>query len=302
MTVNPKYKDSLFSFLFSDPDVLRELYSALEGIDLPPDVPITINSLKNALYMGIYNDISFEIAGKLVVLLEHQSSINPNMPLRLLMYIARLYEKMYKEKDIYSTKRLSVPRPEFFVLYNGIAPFPDEQIIKLSESYEKLEALGLAEKAIPSLELTVRVININEGKNNEISRRCRKLAEYSAFIAKVRYFIKENDGNKEKAIKKAIKYCLENDILSSFLELYSKEVFNMLSTEWNPKLAKEVWYEEGLEDGLEKGREEGLETGIIKGTQQGKLQSAVNFKKLGVSSEIISQATGLSIEEIEKLW
>jgi len=91
---NTKYKDSVFSFLFSDPDLLRELYCALEGVDLPPDVPVIINTLRNVLFMGINNDISFEICGKLVVLIEHQSTINPNMALRLLMYIARVYEKI----------------------------------------------------------------------------------------------------------------------------------------------------------------------------------------------------------------
>ena len=281
MTANPKYKDSLFSFLFSDPDVLRELYSALEGVNLPPDIPITINSLDNVLFMGIYNDISFEIGGKLVVLLEHQSSINPNMPLRILMYIARLYERMFLEKDIYSTKRLPVPRPEFFVLYNGIAPFPDEKIIRLSEAFENSEALGLKEKAITSLELTVRVININEGKNNDLGSRCRKLAEYSTFIAKVRYYLKENGGNRETAVKEAIKFCLENDILSTFLELHSAEVFNMLSTEWNPELAKEVWYEEGME----KGREEIARNALVK----------------GLPIEIICDITGLDVETIKKL-
>ena len=107
-------------------------------------------------------------------------------------------------------------------------------------------------------------------------------------------FLREkNTGNsiltREMAIKKAIKYCQEHGILRQFLELHAKEVFNMLSTEWNPELAKEVWYEEGLEEGREQG------------ALQEKLISAGNFKKLGVSTAIISQATGLSIEEIEKL-
>ena len=93
MNVNARYKDSVFSLLFSDPDLLRELYCALDDVSLPPDVPVTFNTLENVLFMELINDISFEIGGKLVVLIEHQSSINANMPLRLLMYIARVYEK-----------------------------------------------------------------------------------------------------------------------------------------------------------------------------------------------------------------
>jgi len=74
MFVNRQYKDSVFSLLFSDPDVLRRLYCAIEGVELPPDTPVIINTLENVLFMGLVNDISFVIGGKLVVLVEHQSS------------------------------------------------------------------------------------------------------------------------------------------------------------------------------------------------------------------------------------
>ena len=194
MSINARYKDSVFSLLFSDPDLLRELYCALEGVTLPPDVPVTINTLENVLFMELVNDISFEIGGKLIVLIEHQSTINPNMALRLLMYIARVYEKTLKDKNLYSNKLLKIPRPEFFVLYNGKAPYPDEQVLKLSSSFmsgsfEEPEEMGLSEKV--ALELEVRVLNINEGRNEAIVRRCKKLAEYSAFIAKARSFERE---------------------------------------------------------------------------------------------------------------
>jgi hypothetical protein len=112
MGANTKYKDSLFSFLFSDPAALRELYSALEGITLPPDVPITVNTLRDVLFMERINDISFTIDDKLVILLEHQSTINPNMALRLLMYIARIYEKILGDKNLYTTKAIPIPRAE----------------------------------------------------------------------------------------------------------------------------------------------------------------------------------------------
>jgi len=139
MSANTKYKDSVFSFLFSDPNLLRELYGALEGVTLPPDVPITINTLRDVLFMGIINDISFEIGGKLVVLIEHQSTINPNMALRLLMYIARVYEKIIGDRNIYSSRLLRIPRPEFYVLYNGIAPYPDRETLTKEERKGKRE-------------------------------------------------------------------------------------------------------------------------------------------------------------------
>ena len=122
MNANTKYKDSVFSFLFSDPELLRELYCALEGVALPPDTPVTINTLHNVLFMDRANDISFEIGGKLVILIEHQSTINRNMALRFLLYIARVYEKIIDDKKIYASQPMLLPRPEFFVLYNGLSP------------------------------------------------------------------------------------------------------------------------------------------------------------------------------------
>jgi hypothetical protein len=278
MAVNTKYKDSVFSLLFSDPDLLRELYCALEDVTLPPDIPVTINTLQNVLYMELINDISFVIGGKLVVLIEHQSTINPNMALRLLMYVNNLYENMVKDKNLYSSKLLLIPRPEFFVLYNGTAPCPDEQVLRLSDSFEKPEIPGLPEKA--ALELEVRVLNINEGRNAAIAKRCRKLTEYSAFIARARSFEKEL-GDREEAMKAAIKYCRGHNILKEFLEQHSGEVFNMLITEWNTEEAKEVWYEEGREEG--------------------RMNTARTALLEGLPIDVIGKITGLDIETIKIL-
>ena len=95
--------------------VLRAIYCALEGVSLPEDVPVTINTLEDVLFKDRMNDISFEIGGKLVILIEHQSTVNPNMALRLLMYVARVYEKIVEGKSIFTSKKIPIPRPEFFV-------------------------------------------------------------------------------------------------------------------------------------------------------------------------------------------
>ena len=141
MKTNDKYKASVFSLLFSNPEVLRELYCALKGVILPKDIPIVINTLKDVLFMDRINDISFVIGGKLVVLIEHQSTINPNMALRLLIYIARIYEKIIEDKTLYTSKPIRLPQPEFFVLYNGASPFPDKETLKLSDVYEHAASL-----------------------------------------------------------------------------------------------------------------------------------------------------------------
>jgi len=258
MGANTKYKDSVFSFLFSEPDKLRELYCALEGVTLSHDVPVKINTLTDVLFMERINDISFEIGGKLVVLIEHQSTINPNIALRLLMYIARVYEKIIDRKIIYGTQIQNLPRPEFFVLYNGLAEYPDEKIIKLSDAYESTASLGLPEKTSPALELVVKVINIKQGRNEGIVNKCKTLAGYSAFVGKVQEFEKEKL-SREEAIKKAVKYCVEHDILKEFLEQNSSEVMNMLILDWNMEDAMAVRYEEGIEKGIEKGMQKGIE-------------------------------------------
>ncbi len=227
MHTNMKYKNSLFTTLFHDSAVLLELYGALGGVTLPPDTPIEINTLENVLYMDFYNDISFEIGGKLVILVEHQSTINPNMALRLLLYITRILEKRTQGSTLYSRKRVSIPFPEFFVLYNGTDPFPDTAVLRLSDLFEKPEDLGLPEKEHPLLELEVKVYNINEGRNAEIVKRCKKLTEYSFFVDKVREYQKEGY-DLEEAMKKTIQYCKKHDILKEYLEIHGSEVLNMV--------------------------------------------------------------------------
>jgi hypothetical protein len=254
--INSNYKDSVFSFLFSEPAALRELYEALEGVTIDPAIPITINTLSGVLYMEQYNDISFTIGGKLVVLIEHQSTINHNMPLRLLLYIARIYEQLIeteKKGALYREKLIKIPSPEFIVLYNGTKPYPDQEVLRLSDAFEMVENIKGTATPVPELELTVKVYNINEGHNGEIIRRCDKLRGYSTFIAKVREC--KETMPVEEAMKKAIGYCIGHDILSGFFRKHGSEVINMLLTEWNIDDAKEIWQEEAREEGREEGRE-----------------------------------------------
>jgi len=258
----------------------------------PPDTPVSITTLENVLFMDVYNDIAFKIGEKLIVLVEHQSSINPNMALRLLMYIADTYKRIIKRKTLYSKYSVSIPWPEFYVLYNGTDPYPDNSIVKLSDLFEEPQYLGVPENFHPLLELEIKVININEGKNDTIVNRCKVLSDYSAFIAKVRFFLKET-GDLKEAIEKAIIYAQNNDILKEFLETRSTEVINMLYTEWNWDDAKEVWCEEA--------REEGIELGLAEGRIEEKLSIASNLLAKGLTPEFVHEITGLSLEEIAKL-
>jgi hypothetical protein len=301
MGVNREYKDSVFSLLFSDPDTLRELYGALEGVTLPPDIPITINTLEDAIYKALLNDISFTIGDKLVVLVEHQSTINPNMPLRLLLYIARLYEKITGSDDLYRTSEVSIPRPEFIVLYNGTAPCPDVQTLKLSGAFRD-------KTAVPALELSIRVYNINAGHNTEMIRKSEKLTGYSLFIAKAREFEAES-GDRERGMKQALGYCMDHGILKDFLGKHGSEVINMLITEWNWDTALEVSREdgkkegikEGKKEGMKEGKKEGIKEGKKEGVKEGKREIAKNALREGFSIEAVQKITGLDIETIRRL-
>jgi hypothetical protein len=288
MGVNRAYKNSVFSLLFSDPEVLRELYGALEGVTLPPDTPVTINTLEGALFRNRLNDVSFEIGGKVVVLIEHQSSVNPNMPLRLLMYIARLYEKLTADRRTFGGKQIKIPRPEFIVLYNGIEPYPDEGILRLSDAFEDASSLGIAQDTPPELELAVKVYNINKGHNEGKLRQSRTLGGYSEFIGKVRELRLPDEGLTE-AIKEAVAWCIGNNILKDFFERNGSEVINMLFNEFDMEVELAAEREAGLEAGLEKGMEKGRE------------EIARNALAEGLPVEVIRKITGLDLETLTQL-
>jgi len=248
MAVNREYKATLFTELFSEPGKLRELYNALADTDYGEEIPIEINTLENVFFVDLRNDISFTIDNKHVVLLEHQSTINANMPLRCLLYIARLFEKITDERAIYHEKLLGLPTPEFIVLYNGVNPFPAEKTLKLSDAYKGTE------KSIDkfrNLELTVRVVNINPGYNNNLLKKCKTLNGYSSFIERVRSNQKRGN-NLQDAMKEAISWGMSQDVLSAFFIEHGTEIRNMIQgTKFNINIAKEVWQEEAREDAIE---------------------------------------------------
>jgi hypothetical protein len=244
----------MFDALFRDEQRLRELYNALAGTNYGEEAEVSINTLQNVLFMKQRNDISFTVGGKLVVLIEHQSTVNENMPLRCLLYIARLYEKLIDKKTIYREGLVPIPVPEFYVAYNGSKPQPDYREIRLSEAFT------VKEKPV-NLELTVKVININQGHNPAILRRCDTLGMYAEFVGLVKKEMKPNMPKQKRAevLQKVIDYCIDQGILKEFLEEHSSEVQNMLFTKWNWKDYEEVQMEEAEERGRAEGRAESEE-------------------------------------------
>lgn len=283
MLANKKYKDSVFTRLFSDKKNLIELYNAIENTNYSANTDIQINTLEDVLFMDRVNDISFIIDGKFVVLAEHQTTVNYNMPLRFLMYIARLYEKMIDNKAIYRENLIKIPTPEFIVLYNGKKEQPENRMLKLSDAF-------IIEKSDIKLEVIVKVININYGKS-KILEKSKSLNEYSYFIYEIQKYLDEGLPLKE-AIKNAIQDCIKQNVLKNFLERNGSEVINMLYTEFDIDVAKEVWQEEAKEQGRQEGRQEGI-------VQRNKEIAKSLLDILDI--ETIAKKTGLTVQEIEKL-
>jgi hypothetical protein len=261
MNVNRELKNSVFTTLFNDEDKVRELYAAIKGVGYDPKLPVVITTLQDVLYMNQINDLSFTAEEKMALIIEHQSSLNHNMPLRILLYMSRVYEKIVDRRSLYKDALVKIPRPEFIVLYNGTDETPDQWEERLSEAYLEVEGTPKI-----SLDLTGRVYNINKGRNPELLSQSENLTGYAEFVARVR----ENGKTMPLAlaVTEAVRSCVRDGILADFLEEHGSEVMNMLLEEWNLDEAKEVWREEAMEKGMEKGIEKGREEGMEKGRNQ----------------------------------
>jgi predicted transposase/invertase (TIGR01784 family) len=282
--VKRNHKASVFNSLFSDPDILRELYSAIEGITIPPDIPVVINTLSGVLYPTQENDVSFLIDNRLVVLIEHQSTISENMPLRLLEYVEHIYEKTVDQERKYQKNMIKIPRSEFIVLYNGLDEYPEYTELKLSDMFMNVEGLKQTNINKIPLELIVQVYNINQGHNPKILKKCKTLDNYSFFIEKIREYLKEKK-SLEEAVTLAVEYCKKKNILKKYLQENSSEVLNMIFGEYDRETDIAVNRREAHEEGLE----------------EGKLLIAKNLLKKGSTPEFINEVTGLPPEKIKNL-
>ena len=291
-TSNREVKSSAFTALFSDPKNAAALYQALEpGEEVKPE-DIDYTTLSGVLFMARKNDMAFTVKKRVLVISEHQSTVNENMPLRDVIYFGRTIEKLVEPKALYKTRLIPIPVPEFYVFYNGTAPFAAEKELRLSDAY-------LVKDGEPMLELKVKVININLSADHPILKQCRPIYEYSSFIQKIRDCMK-NGKTRDEAIIQAISDCEDEGLLVEFLREHGTEASNMLFTEFNMEDALEVRGEEKFEEGMEKGIEQGKELGRSTGIQV--LVQA--FKKLGRSREEaqkeLEESYALSQDEAEK--
>ena len=263
---NREIKSSAFTTFFSNPKNAAQLYSALDGVSVSPE-DIHYTTLEGVLFLARKNDMAFTVRNRVLVISEHQSSLNANMPLRDVIYFSRTLEKLVEPRALYRNKLVYIPTPEFFVFYNGDEPFPPEKILRLSDSY--------LEKTIkPMLELFVKVININLPAGHTILQQCRPLYEYSWFIQKVKEHLQEGC-ERDFAITLAIKDCEEAGIFAEFVREHGSEAVNMLFTQFNMEDALEVRYEEGFEDGEQQGQVLKLVELVCRKLQKGKTAESI---------------------------
>ena len=286
LSTNRNYKDTIFRMLFSDRKNLLSLYNAIRGSHHDDPEKLEIVTLENAIYMGMKNDLAFIIDTDLF-LYEHQSTYNPNMPLRDLFYISSEYQKLVDKRSLYSSLLQKIPAPQFIVFYNGTEKEKDSWVNHLSEAFENLSG-------DPKLELEVLTININEGHNPELMKQCQTLREYAQYVACVRRYAKEFE--LADAVEQAVDECIHKNILSEFLRKNKAEVIAMSIFEYD----KEEEERKLRKAEYEAGAAAGLKAGVSKGKILAKKDAASSLITLGLTVEQISSALKVDVETVEQ--
>ena len=274
-------KDTVFHAV-SEKENLFIRYNVATGNHYQNAEALKIVTLENAIYMGMKNDLAFMLETN-IYLYEHQSTINPNIPLRDLIYIGIEYQQYLNDKSLYSSKLQKIPAPKFMVFYNGTDAVDDWVELRLSEAYEHLAGE-------PDLELKVLMLNVNEGHNKDLMEQCQTLKEYAIYVARVRKYASELNLN--DAVERAITECIKEGILVEFLRKNRSEV-KMVSIleydkEWEEKKLRKAEYEAGKSDGIEIGRDKAIAEIIC------------NMIKSGFTIEKIIEVTGKPVSEIEQ--
>lgn len=248
--LNRNYKNTVFCMMFKDRKRLLTLYNAMNGTHYTNADDLEVNTLEDSIYMNMKNDVSF-VFDLSLNLYEHQSTINPNMPLRNLFYVSKILQNIVKNMNLHSSKLVKIPTPRFVVFYNGTDMYPARKTEYLSAAFEK-------QIGEPELELAVTVINLNYG-NKELLEACQFLKEYMMLVQKVREYALEMDI--ESAVRRAVDECIEEGILAEFLEENRAEVIEVSILEYDKEKVLRFVREESYNDGLEQGVEQGIKQG-----------------------------------------
>ena len=288
------YKDRIFRMVFREKKALLALYNAMNETDYENEDDLKVTTLESALYLEMKNDVSFVLYDELL-LYEHQSTKNPNLPLRNLFYVSDVYSELTKDLFLYGSVPVQIPEPKFVVFYNGLENMQEREVLKLSSLYAKK-----AEHI--SLELETLVLNVNVGYNKILMERCRQLSDYAQFVSEVRKRLSKKIPLSE-AVNEAVEDCIQRGILAEFLSKNRAEVIKVSIYEHDEEKVKRMFKEECMKLGMEQGKQLGIEQGKQLGIEQGIEQARVIFRLYisGKSEEDIARETGETIEMIHKV-
>ena len=288
--VKRNHKDTLFRMIFSTRENLLSLYNAVNHSHYTDASELEIVTLKNAVYMNMKNDQAFLLDMQLN-LYEHQSTWNPNMPLRFLMYVAKEYQMLVRNQTLYASALVKVPTPHFVVFYNGETEQEAETILRLSHSFQQ-------KTDKPELELMVRVLNINLDKKQEVLEACQLLKEYMLLVNKIRRYTDENK-DINQAVEQAVTECIEENILADFLRKNRAEAIEMCIFEYDDKREKELIrkaeYSEGMKEGERIGREAG------KKEEAERIFKIYQLFRANYTENQIKEKLGMNVEEVRKI-
>ena len=285
-TVN-HYKDRLFISIFGkDNDQSKkwrlDLYNALRGTNYTDPNSLELNTIENVIYLTMRNDVSFLVDSQMT-LFEQQSTFNPNMPLRGLMYFAQLYQMHLsrQRRHLFRSSIVKIPNPQFIVLYNGTRETDDKEFLKLSDAFEKEDKSG-------RYEWTAELININPNHNQVLQKKCKPLYDYVRYVSRVKENKKKGMSLRE-AVDDAIEWAIKEDLLDGFFRIQKEAILANSLTEFDE--------EEFIRDIHQEGYDEGFSNGI----RQNAVEAARNALKMNLTIEQVSQITSLSQEEVREL-
>ena len=286
-------KDIVFRLVFgNDRQALLQLYNVLHGTAYTDPHELQIVTLDNAIYISRKNDLAFLLAGS-INMYEHQSTLNPNMPVRFLIYLAQEYQLLVEstDKSLYGSEMIPLPTPQCVVFYNGTADTPDEYELRLSSAFSNQDVE-------PAVEVVVKVININYGHNEYLMQGCGMLSQYAQFVAATREYANKYD-NREEAMNAAIEYCIAHGILEDILRKHRSQVLGSLLEEFDEKKYARTLREEGYEAGRTDGFAEGEQYGL----QQGKNKLLVKLVKDGnLTVQKAAAEADMTVSEFEKKY
>ena len=294
MSIQPMYRDHLFIAIFGKDDERSKrwrlaLYNALNESNYSDPNALELNTLENVIFIKMHNDVSFLIDSQMTVY-EHQSSPNPNMPLRGLLYFAQLYQKYIarEKKNLISENLKKIPNPNFIVFYNGKAERPERYDLHLSDAFISEEKSG-------AYQWTAHVININENQNISLQKKCKPLYDYIRFISRINHNKNDIKMPVERAVREAVDWAIEQNLLEGYIREQKEEIIGMILEEYDEQACIETWQE----DGFIKGHKEGHKEGLKEGAQKKSVENAITLiNEFNVTPEVAAEKMGAPLEMV----